>query len=339
MLNVALIGVGGMGRGHLENLVRFTAEGKIIKLVAACDIRPERLRNEKTDFNLDVGGSDMDFSKFGCYTDMDEMFANEKIDLVMLALPTYMHCEITVKCLKLGYHVFCEKPMALNVEECDRMIATAKECGKQLMIGQCLRFWGEYVALKKIIDEGTLGKPIAGYFFRGGQTPAWSYNNWLLKRECGGGALCDQHVHDVDMVQNLFGMPKSVNTVAKILYEGSGYDTVSTNYAFEDGIAVNAQDDWALAGVPFRMIFRVNFERGSVYMDQDGFRVAPRDGEVYTPEYDKESGYYREMEYFVSCIENGTPNTVNPPEASRNTIRIVMAETESADNGSVTVAL
>ena len=219
------------------------------------------------------------------------------------------------------------------------MIKTAKECGKRLMIGQCLRFWGEYVALKRIVDEGTLGKPIAGYFFRGGSTPKWSYNDWLRKRECGGGALCDQHVHDVDMIQNLFGMPKAVNSVAKILYEGSGYDTVSTNYIFENGIAVNAQDYWALEGFPFSMIFRVNFEGGSVYMDHNGFRVAPRGGEVYTPDYDKESGYYREMEYFADCIVSGKENTVNPPEASRETIRIMLAETKSADGGSVTVEL
>lgn len=339
MLNVALIGVGGMGRGHLENLIRFNAEGKIIKLVAACDIRPERLQNEKSDFNLDVGKGDIDFSKFNCYTDMDEMFKNEDLDMVMLALPTYMHCDITVKCLRLGYHVFCEKPMAPSVEECDLMIKTAEECGKQLMIGQCLRFWGEYEALKDIVENEKLGKPIGAYFFRGGDTPIWSYNDWLRKRECGGGALCDQHVHDIDMVQYLFGMPKAVQTVATILYEGSGYDTVSTNYIFDSGIAVNAQDDWALEGYGFSMLFRANFEKGTVYMDHNGFRVCPRGEKSYVPDYGKENGYYKEIAYFADCIINGTPNTINPPHASRETIRLMTAETKSADNGGVIVTL
>ncbi len=337
MLNVALIGVGGMGRGHLENLIRFTNEGKIIKLVAACDIRPERLQNEKSDFNLDVGKKDIDFSKFNCYTDMDEMFAKEKLDMVLLALPTYLHCEITVKCLKLGYHVFCEKPMAPTVEECDLMLKTAKECGKQLMIGQVLRFWGEYEVLKDIVKNETLGKPLGAYFFRGGDTPIWSYNDWLRKRECGGGALCDQHVHDIDMVQYLYGMPKAVQTAATILYEGSGYDSVSTNYIFDQPIAVNAQDDWALEGYGFSMLFRANFEKGTVYMDHNGFRICPRGGKTYVPEYNKENGYYREIAYFADCIINGSPNTIDPPEESRETIRLMVAETKSADNGGTIV--
>lgn len=333
MLNVALIGVGAMGRGHLENLVRLTDEGKLIRLVAICDARQER--KEETDFfNTKIGKSEIDISRFGNYTDMDEMFERETIDMVILALPTYMHCEIAVKCLKKGYHVFCEKPMALTVSECDLMIEMAKICEKRLMIGQCLRFRGEYAELKRIVTSQALGNPVAGYFYRGGTTPAWSDNNWFRKKEFGGGAICDQHVHDIDMIQNLFGMPKAVHTVAKIMREGSGYDTVSTNYIYNEGYAVNSQVDWALEGAPFSMSFRVNFERGSVYLDDKGFRVCPRGGEPYCPEFSTENEYYSEIVYFAKVIEGNLPNMINPPEESRNTIKIMVAETRSADNSS-----
>lgn len=56
----------------------------------------------------------------------------------------------------------------------------------------------------------------------------------------------DQHVHDVDMVQYLFGMPKAVSSIGKIILEGSGHDSVSTNYLYDDKKVVNAQDDWTM---------------------------------------------------------------------------------------------
>lgn len=337
MLRTALIGVGAMGRGHLENLIRFTNEKEVITLAAICDIRPERLAGEKSDFNLDVGSSDIDFSALKRYTDMDELLEKEQLDLVVLALPTYLHCEATVKCLKKGINVFCEKPMARNAKECETMINTAKECGKQLMIGQCLRFWGEYEYLKHIVESGEFGKPVGAYFYRGGETPIWSYNNWLLKRELGGGALCDQHVHDIDMINYLYGMPKAVSAVGKNLYEGSGYDSVSANYIFDESekFAANAQDDWAINGFPFAMTFRANFENGTVIMD-GGLKACKRGGQIFEPEYDRENAYYKELKYYANCIINGTENTINPPSASLNTIRIMEAETLSADkNGAV----
>jgi len=223
-MNYALIGCGRISTNHIK-----AAVNNKLNIVAVCDVNPEKFGNVKVDFNLDgVGAGDYDFSGFNCYTDMDEMIEKEELDLVTIALPTYLHCEATVKCLKKGINVFCEKPMALDVEQCQLMIDTAKEAGKRLMIGQCLRFWGEYEVLKEYVDNGKLGKPVSAYFFRGGSTPMWSFENWLQHRECGGGALHDQHVHDVDMVSYLFGMPKAVSTVGKIVIPGSGYDTVST---------------------------------------------------------------------------------------------------------------
>ncbi len=337
MLRAALVGIGAMGRGHLENYIRFTKENEIIQLVAVCDINPEKFGNAKIKFNLDVGGSDMDFSQFHCYTSMDEMLEKEDLDLVSLALPTYLHCEATVKCLKAGVNVFCEKPMALNREQCQLMIDTAKETGKHLMIGQCLRFWGEYEVLKRFVDSGELGKPTAAYFFRGGTTPIWSFENWLLKREKGGGALHDQHVHDVDMVQYLFGMPKAVSTVARTVIEGSGYDTVSTNYLYEDSFACCAVNDWVISGLGFDMVFRVNFEQGTIFLDSKGLRVIKKDNTAIEVEYDHDSAYYREIKYYANCILNGTKNTINPPEDSMDTIKLVEAETKSADLGGLVV--
>jgi predicted dehydrogenase len=316
-------------------------ENSGINLIAICDIDESKFKNnKKIEGNVEGvgGGGDVDFSSINCYTCVDEMLEKEELDFVAIALPTYLHCEYTVKCLDKGLHVFCEKPMALNPEECQKMIDAAKRNDKKLMIGHCLRFWGQYEETKKIIDSGKFGKPIAAYFFRGGDTPAWSYNNWLLKRECGGGALLDQHVHDVDTINYFFGMPKAVSALGSILYEGSGYDSVTAQYIYDEPMAINAQDDWILAYGGFSMAFRVNFENGSVALSETGSFIAAGRGEKpHTPEYDKENAYYKEIKYFADCIINNKPVLINPPEDSLNTIRIVQAEIKSADSGGVIV--
>jgi predicted dehydrogenase len=260
------------------------------------------------------------------------MLEKEELDLVSIAIPTYLHCEMAVKCLKAGANVFSEKPMALKVEDCRRMIDTANECGKQLMIGQCLRFWGEYEYAKNIIASGELGKPIGGYFWRGGGSPTNDPDNWYLHREMSGGALFDQHVHDIDMIQYLYGMPTAVSSVGRTVFPGNGQDTVSTNYIYDGDYAVNAQDDWTLKGHGFSMTFRINFEGGTLYMDHDGFRVAKADGTVTTPEYSKENAYYKEIKYLIGLILSGETNTINPPEESIKAIKIASAEALSANN-------
>lgn len=337
MLKAALIGLGGMGRGHFDNYKRLMKEGAPVKLAAVCDIDPAKFKIAKVDFNIDgIVSEKQDFSSFNQYTDAAEMLEKEKPDLVSIAIPTYLHAEMSIRCLRAGANVFCEKPMALNPADCQKMIDTAKECGKRLMIGQCLRFWGEYEAAKKLIESGELGKPIGGYFWRGGGSPAPDISNWYLHREMSGGALFDQHVHDIDMIQYLFGMPRAVSSVGRAVFPESGQDTVSTNYIYDGDYAINAQDDWTLKGHGFSMTFRINFEGGTLYMDHAGFRVSKADGTTFTPDYDKDNAYYKEIKYLINLIQNGGENTVNPPEQSLLAIKIASAEALSAYNhGSV----
>ena len=191
-----------------------------------------------------------------------------------------------------------------------------------------------------MIDSKKYGECTGAFFFRGGSLPVWCYERWLFKRECGGGAMHDQHVHDVDMVQYLFGMPKAVSSIGKIILEGSGHDSVSTNYLYDDKKVVNAQDDWTMQDNVFHMNFRVNFEKGTLQLRDDGL-YASGEGEVpQKVECDTENGYYKEVKYFATLVENpDMVNTINPPEASMDTIKLVCAEEESADNFSKIVEL
>lgn len=333
ILRAAQIGLGGNGRGHLSNYNRFTAEGDIIKLVAVCDIEPEKFKKANIDFNLDEVNGDVDFNGLHMYTDYYKLIENEELDLVTISLPTYLHHDATVDFLNSGANVLCEKPMGMTLQECEDMINKSKQSGKLLMIGQCLRFWDEYVILKKFIDEKTYGDVVAGYFYRGGETPKWSYNDWYLKKELCGGAIYDQHIHDVDAVNYLFGTPEAVSTNARNIIKGSDYDTVSTNYFYPDGKVICSHNDWTISGVEFFMGFRVNFTEGTVILDPANGFTSARKGEKQTKIVldKKANAYYNETKYFSECILGIHDNTINPPEQSLETIRLVHTEIKSAD--------
>ena len=117
-LKVGVIGLGGQGRGHAKAMMK--AKGNVpYELVAVCDVRPETFEKLSVQGNLKENSSAIGFDAYNRYTSADEMFAKEDLDFVVIAIPTYLHCEMTVKALRAGCHVLCEKPMATTVAECD----------------------------------------------------------------------------------------------------------------------------------------------------------------------------------------------------------------------------
>lgn len=338
ILKVGLVGLGFMGNCHLNNYIRLEKEGFPVKLVAICDVDKEKFGGKSVKGNIEVGDNKIDFSKYNLYTNIDEMLEKEDLDYIDTPLPTYLHAEAAIKALNKGLHAFCEKPMALNSADCQKMIDAAKSNNKLLMLGHCLRFWPGYEYLKETVESKRYGEVVSGYFFRGGCTPIWSYQNWLLQEDKAGGALFDQHIHDVDTINWLFGKPESVSTIAKNVIPGSGYDVVSTNYIYPDGKVINTQDDWTINGdFGFEMTFRVNFEKGCVIFKDGKTMDYPHDGKMFHPELPADDGYYREIKYFVNSILNNTDVSVNTPQSNMETIMIAEAEKISADNkGAIT---
>lgn len=333
MLKVGLIGIGFMGRGHLDQYLRLAEEGAPIQLEAICDIDPDKFNNVFVPGNLDVGAGPYDFSPYRLYTDMEDLFQHESgLDYVDIALPTYLHPEASIRAMRAGFHVLCEKPMALTPELCQSMIDASQETGKTLMIAQCLRFWPAYETLKATVDGGTLGRVTGGYFFRGGRTPAWSYEEWLMDEARSGGCIMDQHVHDVDTIQWLFGPAEAVSTLAQNVIPGAGCDIISTHYRYP-GMVINAQDDWSMnANVPFSMTFRVNFEHGTLIWDGADTLTIYADGQepVVADNCQGDSGYYREIRYFADCLEKGVQPDRATLESTKRTIAIATRERESA---------
>jgi predicted dehydrogenase len=336
MLKVGLIGFGFMGRMHYDNYVRLASEGLSVQLVAICDEQIEVLKNGSAAGNIATQQDVYDLSPYRLYDNIDAMLNNEQLDIIDIALPTYLHAELTCAMLEKGYHVLCEKPIAGSSMDGWRMANTAARTGKTLMIGQCLRFWPAYEYLKECVDDKRYGEVTAGSFFRGGEPP----KGWFLDGSKSGGCITDMHIHDTDVINWLFGKPQKVSSLARNVIPGSGYDMVSTNYLYEDGKVLNGQADWTLQGdFGFSMSYRVNFEGGNLVFENNILKVNPNNSPGFIAELSPDMGYYRQIKYYAQSIIDGKPVTVCTPESAIASLEIIEAEIRSADQQGAQVTL
>lgn len=189
----AIIGCGRIAQRHAEHI------HKLGKLVAVCDIIPEKARTlaEK-------------YSAVAC--DLDQLLKMTKeIDVVSVCSPNGLHAEHTIKALRSGFHVLCEKPMALTVQDCGEMINAAERANKRLFIVKQNRFNPPVAAVKKVIDEGRLGKIYSAQlscFWN--RNEEYYRNSWKGTKLLDGGTLYTQFSHFIDLLYWIVGDVKEV---------------------------------------------------------------------------------------------------------------------------------
>ncbi len=332
-LKAAIVGFGGIARSHKRAYDELRQAGFPISLVAICDIDPEQFKKAQA-INID-GNPKCDISAQRLYADLDDMLKSEDFDMADICLPSYLHKEYAVRLLRADKHVLCEKPMALSLADCEEMLRTARECGRKLMVGQCLRFEPLYLFLKDAIDNNTFGKVRSAYFTRLSGPPHWGFEGWYRDTSRSGGAIMDLHIHDVDMVRFLFGEPEAVSAIS--------YDTfvrwavVNSRFIYGDERIIVADASWDEAkSTKFSMSYRVRFEQATVKLEGGKITVYPESGSPYTPELPGKDRMAEQLRTFATAILGGG-NTVNPPESAMLTVRLVEKLRESADSGGAVV--
>lgn len=300
MLKVGLIGCGFMGAMHANCYKNI--EG--VELVAFADIRKEKAEELAKDTNAVI------------YGDGKDLIANADVDIIDICLPTYLHAEYAMLAMEKVKYIFVEKPVALTVEEGKAMLEKSKETGAQVQVGQVIRFWDEYVELKKIVESGVYGKVINANFRRLSPRPDWGWENWLLDYKLSGGAGQDLHIHDVDYVLSVFGQPKNFYSVKNVNGEKNSY--VNTIMQYNDFV-VGVEGTWDLPGsYPFTATFRVVFENAVVENAGGKFMLYTNDGASEIKIEKKElvggveggnisdlGGYYNELVYFCDKAKTG----------------------------------
>jgi predicted dehydrogenase len=200
-LRVALVGAGRAGFVHAGNLADYAARAEVVAVV---DERREAAE------------------ALGASTSLDE--ALERCDAVVISAPTFTHRDLAVRAAEAGKHVFCEKPMALTLAECDDMTEAAERAGVVLQIGFMRRFQPEFVEARRRIEAGDVGEPmVIKSLTRGpGLPPPWA---WDLERS--NGMLAEVNSHDFDTVRWLVAseIERVYAEVANVKGAARGVDT------------------------------------------------------------------------------------------------------------------
>ncbi len=174
------------------------------------------------------------------YADWREMLLDDTVDAVYVATPVYLHAEQTIAAAEAGKHVLCEKPMAMNAAECDRMIAACEANNVKLGIAYYRRFYPVLEQVRQVIASGEIGKISVV------QINAFEYvdmkpdnpRGWFLEQaKSGGGPMMDFGCHRLEILTDLFGKVKlAASITANVLFtEREVEDTASVILEFESG--------------------------------------------------------------------------------------------------------
>jgi predicted dehydrogenase len=337
MICVGLIGAGFIGRNHFNQYEKLAGRARVHAL---CDSQADRLAGDwsKVGGNLgDKQGTRRNLAGIKPYAAWPDLVVDPNVDLVDICLPTFLHKDITVAALAAGKHVLCEKPMALNLADCDAMLAAAAKARGLFMVAQCIRFWPQYVWLKQALDSGRFGRPLALNLRRHCEWPSHSLNNWLNDPSLAGGALFDLHIHDLDYAMYLLGKPQAI-TAQGWGHVPEGFDRVHTLWHYPSGVNVQIEGYWDMpAGFGFSMGFTARFEQAAVVWDLNTGKpltVYLNDGPPETPDLPPGGdGYFGEIDYFLACIEQDRPPAICEPRDSRDAVALAWLEDQSIRTG------
>jgi predicted dehydrogenase len=259
------------------------------------------------------------------YARLEDALGDPDIDAVDLCLPTDMHESATIAALGAGKHVLVEKPMALSVESCLRMIEAAERAKRVLMVAQVLRFFPAYKELQRVVDTGELGTIRSAVFRRRCAQPGWS--EWITDRSRSGGGGFDLLIHDVDMSLRLFGAPSAISATG---YEdaGKGIDVIGARLYY-DGFVAEISGGWMGAGkFPFAMEFTVLGDGGVLEYNSES-RPLKKYGSGKDMALEQVDGYAAEIAYFAECCRKGQQPWLCTPENSTEAVRLTLAMFEA----------
>jgi len=173
------------------------------------------------------------------YSDWRELLLAEDIDCVYIATPVYLHATQTIATAEAGKDVLCEKPMAMNAGECDRMIAACRANKVKLGVAYYRHFYPVIKRTKEIIQAGEIGVPVLAQInaFESFDPQPDHARYWLLKKDqSGGGPMFDFGCHRIEVLTNIFGPIVKVKAMtANVLFDREVEDTATALFRFERG--------------------------------------------------------------------------------------------------------
>jgi myo-inositol 2-dehydrogenase/D-chiro-inositol 1-dehydrogenase len=299
-INMAVIGTGRMGSVHVRNIVRQIPEAN---LVAVCDIRLEVAQAVADECGIQR-----------VVKDYHELLTDKSIEAILIVTSTPTHAFIMKDAARAGKHIFCEKPLALELKEIDEALAAVEKAGVKLQVGFNRRFDKSFQRVHEIVASGEIGRPcILRITDRDPDVPAMEF------MRASGGIFLDLAIHDFDMVRYQVGEVDEVYTVGSVLInpelnEFNDVDTDIVTLRFANG-AVGAIDNSRKAVYGYDQRLEVFCSNGTAMAENEaetttikgntsGFLTAKPPYffmQRYAP------CYVEEVRQFIECIREDKP--------------------------------
>lgn len=293
-----VVGFGFMGQTHAGNILKHPGA----ELAAIVDPYPptDRLATIRGNKNT-VTITAADVKEIPHYSSMEEAFRKVKADAVIIALPTLLHYSSVMYCLEQGFHVLVEKPFAIKVDECEKMVQEAEKRKKLLAVGYVVRCMKEYMILRDYIKEGFYGKPEFIMFSRITGVPAWG--NWKDPEfiKASGGALFDLFSHDADITRFCLGEPSEIlpDKIVSRKFNGNMVSAIfrypSCDVRIDSGFVTPSP-------YPFNRHFSAFFEKGTLLCEGSTLKFITPEG-IKQIDLTDDNPYYTELANFIAALE------------------------------------
>ena len=321
MISVALLGGGFMARTHAQSYGALKDRAQVGVVCA-------------------LEGADAIAAELGAQlaSDWQAVVAMDGIDAVDVCLPTPLHRPVAEAALTAGKHVLLEKPIALTLDDADAIGDAARATGRVLMVGHVLRYMPEIVEMRRLLDAGELGAPLAASALRLSAPPDW--NQWMLDPAKSGGVLVDMMVHDFDILNALLGPARRVQANG-----AAGAKHFQILLEHEHGTAAVEGSHAMPPSYPFTANLRVLCERGVLehrFQAGAGDEVAdamqsvlgvhPAEGEARRFHEDVDP-WAAQIAHFLDCVETGAEPQDGSFAQARGALAVALAARASAESG------
>jgi len=335
---VGIVGIGGIGRVHIEGWKKIGE----VEIYGISDVRPDFLDDVSKKYEIPVAVKN--------YKDLLKV---AEIDIIDVCTPNAFHYPITIDALNAGKHVICEKPIATKSQHVKKMIETSKKNKKKLMTAQHQRFFQSSQMIKKIIDDDILGEI---YFaicnaLRRRELPA--RDTFIKKELSGGGPLFDIGVHMLDLVYWFMGCPDVDSVKAVTFAKLAKMDNITGSWGHWDRKKIDVEDFAAgfivfkdgralqltcsfLSNLPSNWSAHLYGTKSGIiwpemkfFSEISGFH---QDSSLTPIVVDNEPPHHKELKHFLECVKNDKEVLVKPEE-SLKVIEILEAMYKSAETG------
>jgi len=321
---VLVVGAGSIGQRHLKNLRTLGVE----KLIA-CDPDRERLKAVE---ELQIPG----FASFA------ESLDFAKPDIVLICTPPVFHTTQAIEALRIGAHVFIEKPLSDRLDEVDYLIDEARKKSRVVQVGYNLRFNPGIKKLKQLVDDSVVGRVLWARLEVGQYLPDWRPSqdyrkSYSAKRELGGGIVLDAS-HEIDYAIWLLGKPSEVTCMAGKVsqLDVDVEDCATLLLRFDSGAQADIHLDFVQRS--YTRCCKIVGELGTLEWDYSNREIRIFDAATAlwkTQSYDLEVNdtYVAELKHFLDCIENRREPIVDLKQA-KLVLEVALAAKSVARNGS-----